>query len=90
MSSIFKSFFKNVFFLFTLEVFIQVLKALFSANTQVTGLYNFINQQFLINEFPDAKVVNREDDLGQEGLRRAKTSYRPIRLEEKYHIKQKF
>lgn len=67
-------------------VFIHTEKA----NTQVTGLYNFINQQFLINEFPDAKVVNREDDLGQEGLRRAKTSYRPIRLEEKYHIKQKF
>ena len=59
------------------------------ANTKIRGLYNFINQQFLIHEFPDAKIVNREDDLGQEGLRRAKTSYRPIRLEEKYMIKQK-
>lgn len=59
------------------------------ANTKVTGLYNFINQQFLINEFPDAKIVNREDDLGQDGLRRAKKSYRPIHLEEKYCIKQK-
>lgn len=59
------------------------------ANTQITGLYNYINQQFLLNEFPDAKIVNREDDLGQEGLRKAKTSYRPIRLEEKYHIKQR-
>lgn len=59
------------------------------ANTKITGLYNYINQQFLINEFPEAKIVNREDDLGQEGLRRAKTSYRPIRLEEKYYIKQK-
>lgn len=59
------------------------------ANTQISGLYNFINQQFLINEFPDAKIVNREDDLGQEGLRKAKLSYRPIRLEEKYSIKQK-
>ena len=59
------------------------------ANTKISGLYNFINQQFLINEFPDAEIVNREDDLGQEGLRKAKLSYRPIRLEEKYYIKQK-
>lgn len=59
------------------------------ANTQITGLYNFINQQFLINAFPDAKLVNREDDLGQPGLRKSKLSYRPIRLEEKYFIKQK-
>lgn len=59
------------------------------ANTQITGLYNYINQQFLINAFPDAKLVNREDDLGQEGLRKSKLSYRPIRLEEKYFIKQK-
>lgn len=59
------------------------------ANTNVSGLYNFINQQFLINEFPDAEIVNREDDLGQEGLRKAKLSYRPIRLEEKYYIRQK-
>lgn len=59
------------------------------ANTKISGLYNYINQQFLINEFPEAKIVNREDDLGQEGLRKAKLSYRPIRLEEKYYIKQK-
>ena len=59
------------------------------ANTKVSGLYNFNNQQFLINEFPEAKIVNREDDLGQSGLRKAKTSYRPIKLEEKFHIKQK-
>lgn len=59
------------------------------ANTQITGLYNYINQQFLINAFPDAKLVNREDDLGQAGLRKSKLSYRPIRLEEKYFIKQK-
>lgn len=65
--------------------FIHVEKA----NININGLYNYINQQFLIHEFPDAVLVNREDDLGQEGLRKAKLSYRPIRLEKKYHIKQK-
>lgn len=59
------------------------------ANSEINGLYNFINQQFLLNEFPDAKYVNREDDLGQEGLRKSKLSYSPLRLEAKYHIIQK-
>lgn len=59
------------------------------ANINIPGLYNFINQQFLINCFPDAKIVNREDDLGQEGLRKAKLSYQPIRLEKKFHLHQK-
>ncbi|QHQ61143.1 DUF2156 domain-containing protein [Anaerocolumna sedimenticola] len=59
------------------------------ANINIPGLYNFINQQFLIHAFPEAKIVNREDDLGQEGLRKSKLSYQPIRLETKYHIYQK-
>ncbi|BCJ97872.1 DUF2156 domain-containing protein [Anaerocolumna chitinilytica] len=58
------------------------------ANINIPGLYNFINQQFLIHCFPEAELVNREDDLGQEGLRKAKLSYQPIRLESKYHIFQ--
>lgn len=58
------------------------------ANITIPGLYNFINQQFLIHSFPEALLVNREDDLGQEGLRKAKLSYKPIRLETKYHLYQ--
>ncbi len=57
------------------------------ADVNYKGLYNYINQQFIIHEFPDAVVVNREDDLGQENLRQAKLSYRPVRLEEKYTIR---
>lgn len=56
---------------------------------EVRGIYNYINQQFLVNEFPEAELVNREDDLGQEGLRKAKLSYRPIRLEAKYNLFQR-
>ncbi len=58
------------------------------ADTNYKGLYNYINQQFLIHEFPDAVYVNREDDLGQENLRKAKLSYKPIRLEEKFYIRE--
>lgn len=58
------------------------------ANINIPGLYNYINQQFLIHSFPNAELVNREDDLGQEGLRKSKLSYQPIRLEAKYHIYQ--
>lgn len=59
------------------------------ANPEIRGLYNYINQQFLIHEFPDAEFVNREDDLGQEGLRKAKMTYRPVYLAEKYIIRQR-
>lgn len=59
------------------------------ANTEIRGLYNFINQQFLINSFPDVTTVNREDDMGLDGLRQAKLSYNPIELIKKYNIIQK-
>lgn len=59
------------------------------ANSEITGLYQFINQQFLIHEFPEAKLVNREDDMGLEGLRRAKMSYNPVDFARKYMVRQK-
>lgn len=58
------------------------------ADVNYRGLYNFINQQFILHEFPDAVIVNREDDLGQENLRQAKLSYRPLRLEEKFTLRE--
>lgn len=59
------------------------------ADVNYTGLYNYINQQFILNEFPDARLINREDDLGQDNLRQAKLSYRPLRLEEKFTIRER-
>lgn len=59
------------------------------ANPNIRGLYPFISQQFLIQEFPDAELVNREDDMGLEGLRKSKMSYNPIYLVDKYEIRQK-
>lgn len=58
------------------------------ANPDMRGLYQYINQQFLIHEFPDAEIVNREDDMGLPGLRRAKESYDPIGFARKYRITQ--
>lgn len=58
------------------------------ANPEIRGLYQYINQQFLIHEFPDVPLVNREDDLGIEGLRKAKMSYNPCGFARKYLIKQ--
>lgn len=58
------------------------------ANPEINGLYQVINQQFLINEFPEAWWVNREDDMGLEGLRKAKMSYNPADFAKKYLVEQ--
>lgn len=54
------------------------------ANTFYEGIYQAINQQFLCNEWNEMEFVNREEDLGIEGLRRAKMTYNPIRFVEKF------
>ncbi|HSQ88188.1 DUF2156 domain-containing protein [Romboutsia sp.] len=58
------------------------------ANPNIRGLYPYINQQFIINEFEYVEFVNREEDLGIEGLRKAKLSYHPCRFVEKYTVRE--
>ena len=58
------------------------------ANANINGIYQFINKTFLCEEFPTAKLINRDDDLGIEGLRRAKESYMPIGYARKYLVEQ--
>lgn len=53
------------------------------AFSDVPGAYPMICQQFVRNEAGDAVFVNREDDMGVEGLRRSKKSYRPAFLANK-------
>ena len=59
------------------------------ANPDIRRMYPFINQQFLANDFADALLVNREDDMGLPGLRKAKESYYPVEMVKKYTIVQK-
>ena len=59
------------------------------ADGSIPGLYTIINQQFIEHEFTDVKLINREEDMGLEGLRRAKLSYYPTMLLEKYEGRRK-
>lgn len=54
------------------------------AFSQIRGAYPMINQQFVENELSEYKYIDREDDLGLENLRKAKLSYYPEFLPEKY------
>lgn len=53
------------------------------AFADIPGAYTMINQQFVEHECMGYRYVNREDDVGQEGLRKAKLSYKPAFLVEK-------
>ncbi len=59
------------------------------ANAEMEGLYQLINREFLIHEFPEAELVNREDDVGLSGLRQSKMSYNPIMFARRYKLYQK-
>jgi hypothetical protein len=56
------------------------------ANSAYEGLYSLINQAFLENQWSEYTYVNREQDLGEEGLRKAKESYFPHHMVNKYTI----
>ncbi len=53
--------------------------------TAYKGIYQAINQMFLA-ENHHFRWVNREQDMGDEGLRRAKRSYHPVEFVRKYRV----
>ncbi len=54
------------------------------AFSEIQGAYPAINQLFLKAETKGFRYINREEDVGAEGLRKAKLSYYPAFLLEKY------
>lgn len=56
------------------------------ANPDIQGLYQVINQEFLMHEAGDFEYVNREQDLGIKGLRKSKMSYHPVEFIKKYRV----
>lgn len=50
------------------------------------GAYQMINQQFVRHACTDFQYINREEDTGAEGLRKAKLSYKPVFLVEKGYV----
>lgn len=60
------------------------------ADTEIRGLYAVINQQFCEQHWKDVPSINREQDLGEPGLRKAKLSYGPDRLVDKFRITPRF
>lgn len=52
--------------------------------SELRGAYQIINQEFCRNAWPNMQYINREEDMGLPGLRRAKESYHPVKFTEKY------
>ncbi|NLB22448.1 MAG: DUF2156 domain-containing protein, partial [Clostridium sp.] len=65
----------------------NVLVHVEKANDDFHGLYSFINSESQRILHPNAEIVNREQDMGIEGLRKAKLSWRPIGMVDKFTIK---
>ena len=57
------------------------------ADPNIRGAYPAINQGFIEQEWSGMTYINREEDMGQEGLRKAKESYKPEKMIEKFNAK---
>lgn len=55
-------------------------------DVEYKGVYQAINRKFLQNTATSFTLVNREEDLGDAGLRKAKLSYHPEAMIKKYNV----
>lgn len=58
------------------------------ADPFMEGLSQVVNQAFAQRLFGACRFVNREQDLGEAGLRNAKLSYHPLELVKKFRVRQ--
>lgn len=58
------------------------------ADASIDGIYQLINNEFISHAAAGFKYVNREQDLGVPGLRKAKESYHPCRMIESFTIRR--
>lgn len=54
------------------------------ANVAYRGLYQLINNEFCRHMPAEIEYINREEDMGIPGLRKAKLSYKPVELVESH------
>lgn len=59
------------------------------ATPELPGAFQVITREFLRQEWSDWELVNREQDVGEPGLRRAKESYHPVAMVEKFVVRRR-
>jgi hypothetical protein len=59
------------------------------ASPDLHGAFQVINQEFLKHEWAEWEFVNREQDVGDSGLRQAKESYLPVEMVEKFTVRRR-
>ncbi|MEG0750387.1 MAG: phosphatidylglycerol lysyltransferase domain-containing protein [Oscillospiraceae bacterium] len=64
---------------------VHIEKACYNTN----GAYTMVNCEFATRFCKEYKFINREDDVGDEGLRRSKLSYYPAAVTDKYVVHEK-
>ena len=57
------------------------------ADTAYDGVYTYLAREFAARNFTGCEYINRQEDMGLEGLRKSKMSYYPAFLLEKYVLK---
>lgn len=67
-------------------LFVHIEKANVSYSGVYQKLVNCFAREYVTDE---VRYINREEDVGDPGLRKSKLSYRPIKLLEKYTVKVK-
>jgi len=63
-------------------LYIHIMKAL----RDYDGAWNLLNREFVRENLALCDFVNMEEDLGDQGLRKMKESYKPIKLLQKYAV----